>query len=758
MITVPEEFKKYNQFIIYRLQWDAKAGKNSKIPYNIKDPSKGLIHTNPASQMSYAAAAQEYAKLDPAVYGVGFVFTESDPFWFLDVDNAAEDGQWSTLANELMARTQGAFLEVSQSGSGLHMFGSGELPEGHANKNIPLGLELYTWGRFVALTGNHARGDAAFNIGEQMTAIIDSYFTREDSESGELAEWTTAPVLPGAGIPDDDALIAKLMNHKPKSQAFTGGVTFADLFTNNEDKLNEWYDGDRSSIDAALAQHLAFWSGKNCEQMKRIMWRSELVRDKWHKHKRYIEMTILSACTNQKDVYGGDADFSDRIAAEAVTIEGIEKLSTELKELNVNRLTKESLAAQIVKTAKNSGHEITKSAVLQAGETTERVNFIDLKSSGSPKTTIENLIVLLNHYRIETRYNVIKKEVEIIIPDFVSSYDNLDNNCIAHIRSLCCRHGLTPSVVDDYITIVADSKQHNPVVDWVRSKDWDGVDRLPLLLESLKTADSNPFHMTLLRKYLVSGIVAAFNPTGVESAGILVLQGPQGAGKTRWFSRLFGSDDWFKDGALINPDDKDTISQAVQYWGVELGELDATFKRSDIASLKAFITSGTDQFRKPYERKAVKLPRRTVFCGTVNEGQYLHDETGNRRFWTIEVTDRIDSEHTIDVQQIWAQMFCEWQCGATHYLNSEEMRELNNSNLKHEAFTVWDERIGGAYNRQTPCERPMTASDIARELGFDNISKKDLNEISQAVRKQFGVQSEKRKEGRFFPMPSLKVF
>ena len=78
----------------------------------------------------------------------------------------------------------------------------------------------------------------------------------------------------------------------------------------------------------------------------------------------------------------------------------------------------------------------------------------------------------------------------------------------------------------------------------------------------------------------------------------------------------------------------------------ELGELDSTLKREQ-SSLKAFITQPLDTIRMPYAEKATKTPRRTSFCGTVNPQDYLRDETGSRRFWTIPVTKLINKRYLL---------------------------------------------------------------------------------------------------------------
>jgi hypothetical protein len=241
-------------------------------------------------------------------FGVGFLFTESDPFWFVDADNCLmPDGEWSPVAIDLGQRLSGAAIEVSQSGKGLHIFGSGVVPR-HACKNIAAGLELYTESRFVALTGERTVGSASFNVAAAMTPLVDHYFPPKVTMRGD--EWTTEPTNEYTSPGDNDVLIQKAINAGSAASKFGNKASFADLWTKNTPVLADCYapdasshdEYDGSSADAALAQHLAFWTGCNCEHMLNLMWCSGLVRDKWARDD-YLTRTITNAISLQSVVY-----------------------------------------------------------------------------------------------------------------------------------------------------------------------------------------------------------------------------------------------------------------------------------------------------------------------------------------------------------------------------------------------------------------------------------------------------------------------
>lgn len=133
---------------------------------NVADAHDTAIHMN--AEDAFTTAAQ----LGPAEYQVGFVLTANDPFFFVDVDKCYDStARWSATALEVLAQFPGAGVEVSYSGKGLHIIGTGKCPS-HSCKNAALGLELYTEKRFIALTGTNAIGSAATDCSVALPGVI----------------------------------------------------------------------------------------------------------------------------------------------------------------------------------------------------------------------------------------------------------------------------------------------------------------------------------------------------------------------------------------------------------------------------------------------------------------------------------------------------------------------------------------------------------------------------------------------------------
>ncbi|MFC6631761.1 hypothetical protein [Microbulbifer taiwanensis] len=236
----------------------------------------------------YATAATVARALGPE-YGVGLFFYENDGRFLIDLDHCRDPqtGALSEEAGEIIARFPGCYYEVSTSGTGIHIIGTGRPSRPHRNRRG--NVEFYTGGRFVALTGTNASGDiSTLAPPEALDWLVETYLHLDHDSAPNGAEWTTEPDPAWTPLTDEE-IIEKACSATSGGAVFGGRATFWDLWTANEDALARAYPSatgdiyDRSSADAALAQHLAFWTGRNCEAVHRLMWQSALVRDKWNR-------------------------------------------------------------------------------------------------------------------------------------------------------------------------------------------------------------------------------------------------------------------------------------------------------------------------------------------------------------------------------------------------------------------------------------------------------------------------------------------
>ena len=258
--------------------------------------------------------------------------------------------------------------------------------------------------------------------------------------------------------------------------------------------------------------------------------------------------------------------------------------------------------------------------------------------------------------------------------------------------------GCTQARISSYMEVIAARNSYNPILDKINSTEWDGKSRLNDLFRLLgidKDTKECEFSRIFVKKWLMQCISGLHNnlkkPFSLDI--VLVLKGNQGIGKTRFLEALTLDSRYFGDGVVLDVRNKDDIMQALGKWICELGEIASTFKK-DIDSLKAFITKSVDEFRVPYGKTSVQYPRMTSFCGTVNDDEFLVDQTGNRRFAVIPLDNDFYIEYSkikeFNFVQLWAEinsiigdMLADGKTYADCFrFNRDELQELEKRNGK----------------------------------------------------------------------------
>lgn len=296
--------KNISQWFVWRLVWDDEANKYQKTPATPEGPWI-IDASKPANWLPYGDAVMRVYHMQQAEpanrFALGFWLTAECGYWFLDLDKCiTPEREYTPIASTLVGQLPGCFFEFSSSGTGCHVIGRGDVPA-HSMRNKAHGLELYTEQRGIAfgLTGE-AWGDAD-TVAPAIAAIAAEYFPPR--VGGAAGQWD-APRADWAGPVDDEVLIAKMLASASSASRMGHRASFAQLW-NASDELEKFYGPDSGSErDAALAAHLAFWTGCDAPRMERLMRRSALARPKWDEHRTYLrELTIEGACARQGDVY-----------------------------------------------------------------------------------------------------------------------------------------------------------------------------------------------------------------------------------------------------------------------------------------------------------------------------------------------------------------------------------------------------------------------------------------------------------------------
>ena len=224
---------------------------------------------------------------------------------------------------------------------------------------------------------------------------------------------------------------------------------------------------------------------------------------------------------------------------------------------------------------------------------------------------------------------------------------------------------------DIAVTKVADDRAYHPIREFIESlPEWDKVPRVDTLLVDYLGA---AYVRAVTRKTLCAAISRVLRP-GCKFDSMLVLNGPQGVGKSTLIAKLAG--EWFSDSLNLGDTKDKTAAEKLQgYWILEIGEL-AGLKKAEVETLRSFLSRQNDIYRAAFGKRATPHLRQCVFFGTTNaESGYLRDTTGNRRFWPVKTPGSGKKQswnltHE-EILQIWAEALVYVRQGEKLYLSPE---------------------------------------------------------------------------------------
>jgi hypothetical protein len=304
------------------------------------------------------------------------------------------------------------------------------------------------------------------------------------------------------------------------------------------------------------------------------------------------------------------------------------------------------------------------------------------------------------------------------------------------------RDSLYPQIEEasEAITYACQTNKHNPVLDYFASLKWDGVKRIDKLLSKYLGAADTPLNSAISRKFMCAIIKRAKRP-GCKFDHQLVLQSKQGKKKSMFGRDLAVAPDLFTDVGDLSGSIKEQIETMQGKQIIEFPEL-AGFSRATRERNKAAITRQIDSARLSYDRYVTDAPRSSVSIATTNEGHYLNDPTGERRYWHVAVYLYNQDAFLADKDQLYAEAItCEpteniWldtpELEAAHdevVAGAKEPNEMVDllSSLQGEVWHVdgtAEERVG---TEDIRLSLGMTAADATRT---HNIGRKILDAMT----------------------------
>jgi putative DNA primase/helicase len=329
--------------------------------------------------------------------------------------------------------------------------------------------------------------------------------------------------------------------------------------------------------------------------------------------------------------------------------------------------------------------------------------------------------------------------------DLVGEWTDLDTVRAMNWLSRTWRISLPEQTVGRAIRLVADRHRMHPVRDYFDALTWDGTPRIDTWLEAYLGADGPADYLSRVGSWwLISAVARTYHP-GCKADCLLILEGPQGIGKSTAARILAGS--WFSDTTL-DLGNKDAYIALRGRLIVELAEL-AGFSKAESDRIKAFLSSQADYYRPPYAARNVEFARRCVFIGTTNAVAYVLDETGARRIWPVRCTRVGADDLRRDRDQLWAEAVQRYRTGSRWYpLDAEEVVACRNEQDERSEVDEWDAKIALWLRRENRTE--TTVGEVLQSaigLPIERWTKADQTRAGKCLTKMGWTQTRPRVAG-----------
>jgi predicted P-loop ATPase len=318
----------------------------------------------------------------------------------------------------------------------------------------------------------------------------------------------------------------------------------------------------------------------------------------------------------------------------------------------------------------------------------------------------------------------------------------------------------TKDDIYDCLTYYARQNAFNPLQKYLES-----LDCAPIPINNLAAryfGRPEPIYNRMVEMWLISCVARGLTPLddphqqGSQVDHTLILQSGQGKYKSTWFKTLGGK--WFSD-SVKDIESKDSLMIVHSNWIIELSELDRITGRKQAGAIKHWLTQRTDSFRKPYAREIEpNLPRRCVFCGTVNPKTFLVDDE-NRRFWIVPIDDGIEA---IDIplmererDGIWRAAYQAYKAGMAWWPTEEEKAAIAGLSQDFKEVDAWAGEIEAWLLNKTMVSSFEVLTDC---LGFQpsQIKRADDMRVGKVL-DSLGWDKTQRKE-QTDPLTGKKVY
>lgn len=327
------------------------------------------------------------------------------------------------------------------------------------------------------------------------------------------------------------------------------------------------------------------------------------------------------------------------------------------------------------------------------GSGTGWLDALELDSKGNPAKTAKNIMLILEH---DPRLKGCFQKDVFARQTFVlretpwkqeKSKRELADEDLAGLRIfLESEYRITGAYkIQDAFDSFIDQTAIHSVREYIKGLKWDGVKRIDTACIDFLGADDTPYIRKSARKIFCAGIARIFAP-GIKFDYLPALIGAQGIGKST-FIRIMGKG-WYSESLKISDmKDKTAAEKLLGSWVIEISEMDG-MNTTKADTLKSFLSAQQDKYRPAYGRETVTNKRQCIIIGTSNEREFLKDDTGNRRFWPIDVGKNTPAKSVFTelpevIDQMWAEAYVLWVLGEPLYPDAEMAEEAEREQEAH---------------------------------------------------------------------------
>lgn len=642
----------------------------------------------------------------------------------LDIDNVVHAGEIDPLGLEAIERFKGAYVEASPSGTGLRIFCLGELPSGtpsgptmvgQAHSGVAIKFEAYAAGgagRFLRVTGQPLHCTAGLIA--PCPAGIEWFAGVMKAAKANKAGPVNAQGSDNAGAMSLDQVFIALAGLRPAhaAVAVTSALT-AVAGDKPRGKLSEAlrgtlapWGGDHSSADSFFCCEAIRRGAGNIDDVVAVWGKSGLgKRDKFKRLDYQLNTVKYAAQAVLTDLQGKIAKGGGGQAVPVTLPPGLaEALALSGDKLSHTRAGGvEATAGNVVLLLRNDPRLRGLLAFNELAQRAERLRswrVFDRLGCDTPGQLSDDDITrvamwLASEFRMKIDHKDLVRGLEAAALD--AKFDPLGSRLL--------ELGL----------------------------QWDKVPRIDSWLVKyarIDNAECSEYVAAVSRMFLIGAVARALSP-GCKMDTVLSLEGPGGVGKSTMFKALADavSPGLFADGVQDASNPVAVVEGTDGAWILELGELAAIRRASDVEALKTSITRTVEKIRRPYAGLSAIVPRRFVMVATTNRtGGYLADPTGAlaRRFWPLRTlateTNQIDLAGLAEVGgQLWGEAVHLYQRGDKWHLSESD----------GQAFSQWVS--GRELRKEDGAFHDELFDYLTHWAGEDPAGGRSLKDIAKAV-------------------------